>query len=30
MGSDSVDGYNALLRLVGNALFEKEGGEEGK
>lgn len=27
MGSDAVDGYDALLRLVRNALFEKEGRE---
>lgn len=30
MGSDSVDGYDALLRLVWKVLFEKERGEEGK
>lgn len=29
MGSDSVDGYDALLRLVGKVVFEKEG-REGK
>lgn len=29
MGSDSVDGYDALLGLVGKVVFEKEG-REGK
>lgn len=30
MGSDSVDGYDALLRLVGKVVFEKERRKEKK
>lgn len=30
MGSDSVDGYDALLRLVGKVVFEKEGQDKKK
>lgn len=29
MGSDSVDGYDALYQ-VGKVVFEKDGGEDGK
>lgn len=30
MGSDAVDGYDALLRLVGEVVFEKEGQDKKK